>query len=238
MAYKTIRLVNLPLTGMLAGNELGTWAAVHPALEGLGPAKRLRAEQALTRSSGRSCRGRVLRGDAREHQARERPDKRPHPGAHGGHPRGVRAAAGPVGPAAHAARCPDHGGPRGPVLRRARGGRAMTARGASARTASAVSLGAAAFGAATVGTVAIGALAIRRLVIRRGRVGRLSIGDLEVSRLRVSELVVEKRGVPRPFESRRPQLREPDHPPKGRRGGGLRSTAGRSTSPPPRTRER
>ena len=52
MAYKTIRLVNLLLTGTLTGNELGTWAAVHPALEELGPAERLRAEQALTRRFG------------------------------------------------------------------------------------------------------------------------------------------------------------------------------------------
>jgi len=52
MLYKTIRLVNLLLAGMLAGNELGTWAAVHPALEELSPPERLRAEQALTRRFG------------------------------------------------------------------------------------------------------------------------------------------------------------------------------------------
>lgn len=52
MLLKTIRSVNLLLAGMLAGNELGTWAAVHPALEELNPAERLRAEQALTRRFG------------------------------------------------------------------------------------------------------------------------------------------------------------------------------------------
>ena len=52
MLRRTIRPANLLLAGMLAGNELGTWAAVHPALEELSPPERLRAEQALTRRFG------------------------------------------------------------------------------------------------------------------------------------------------------------------------------------------
>lgn len=46
---KTVRFANLALAGMLAGNEFGTWAAVHPALERLSPRERVRAEQELTR---------------------------------------------------------------------------------------------------------------------------------------------------------------------------------------------
>ncbi len=52
MLLKTVRSVNLLLAGMLAGNEFGTWAAVHPAMEELSPPERLRAEQALTRRYG------------------------------------------------------------------------------------------------------------------------------------------------------------------------------------------
>ncbi len=52
MLLGAIRPVNLVLAGMLAGNELGTWAAVHPVLEELTPPERLRAEQALTRRFG------------------------------------------------------------------------------------------------------------------------------------------------------------------------------------------
>ena len=52
MLLGKIRPANLLLAGMLAGNELGTWAAVHPALEELTPPGRLRAEQALTRRFG------------------------------------------------------------------------------------------------------------------------------------------------------------------------------------------
>jgi uncharacterized membrane protein len=44
-----VRSVNLILAGMLAGNEFGTWAAVHPALEDLSPPERIRAEQEVTR---------------------------------------------------------------------------------------------------------------------------------------------------------------------------------------------
>ena len=43
------RSVNLLLAGLLAGNEFGTWAAVHPSLGKLGPAERIRAEQQITR---------------------------------------------------------------------------------------------------------------------------------------------------------------------------------------------
>jgi Anthrone oxygenase len=49
MIYRTVRLVNLVLAGMLAGNEFGTWAAVHPSLAKLGQSERIRAEQELTR---------------------------------------------------------------------------------------------------------------------------------------------------------------------------------------------
>ncbi len=47
-----VRAVNLILAGMLAGNEFGTWAAVHPALEELSPPERIRAEQEVTRRFG------------------------------------------------------------------------------------------------------------------------------------------------------------------------------------------
>jgi uncharacterized membrane protein len=43
------KAVNLLLAGLLAGNEFGTWAAVHPSLGKLGPAERIRAEQQITR---------------------------------------------------------------------------------------------------------------------------------------------------------------------------------------------
>ena len=45
---KAARFVNLVLAGLLAGNEFGTKAAVHPALERLGPPERVRAEQEVT----------------------------------------------------------------------------------------------------------------------------------------------------------------------------------------------
>jgi len=44
-----VRFVNLALSGMLAGNEFGMWAAVHTALGGLAPEERIRAEQEMTR---------------------------------------------------------------------------------------------------------------------------------------------------------------------------------------------
>lgn len=49
MLSKTVRLVNLVLAGLLAGNELGTWAALHPALAELNMPERIRAEQEVTR---------------------------------------------------------------------------------------------------------------------------------------------------------------------------------------------
>jgi len=49
MLSKIVRFANLVLAGMLAGNEFGTWAAVHPALGDLGQAERIRAEQEVTR---------------------------------------------------------------------------------------------------------------------------------------------------------------------------------------------
>lgn len=49
MLYRTVRFANLVLAGMLAGNEFGTWAAVHPSLEKLNPPERIRAEQEVTR---------------------------------------------------------------------------------------------------------------------------------------------------------------------------------------------
>jgi uncharacterized membrane protein len=48
MRSKTVRFANLVLAGMLTGNEFGTWAAVHPALERLSPPERIRAEQEVT----------------------------------------------------------------------------------------------------------------------------------------------------------------------------------------------
>ena len=49
MMYRTIRFANLVLAGMLAGNEFGTWAAVHPSLGKLRPPERIRAEQEVTK---------------------------------------------------------------------------------------------------------------------------------------------------------------------------------------------
>jgi uncharacterized membrane protein len=52
MLSRFIRSANLVLAGMLAGNEFGTWAAVHPSLGKLDPAERIRAEQEVTRRYG------------------------------------------------------------------------------------------------------------------------------------------------------------------------------------------
>ena len=49
MRSKTVRFANLVLAGMLAGNEFGTWAAVHPSLARLSSQERIRAEQEVTR---------------------------------------------------------------------------------------------------------------------------------------------------------------------------------------------
>ena len=51
-ASKILRFANLVLAGTLTGNEFGTLAAVHPALEELGPPERIRAEQEVTRRFG------------------------------------------------------------------------------------------------------------------------------------------------------------------------------------------
>ena len=53
MALKIARFVNLLLAGLLAGNEFGTWAAVHPALGILSAGERIRAEQEVTRRYSR-----------------------------------------------------------------------------------------------------------------------------------------------------------------------------------------
>jgi uncharacterized membrane protein len=47
-----VRFANLVLAETLTGNELGTLAAVHPALEDLRPSERMRAEQEVTRRFG------------------------------------------------------------------------------------------------------------------------------------------------------------------------------------------
>jgi hypothetical protein len=47
-----VRSANLVLAGTLTGNEFGTLAAVHPALQDLSPPERIRAEQEVTRRFG------------------------------------------------------------------------------------------------------------------------------------------------------------------------------------------
>ena len=49
MTLKIARFVNLLLAGLPAGNEFGTWAAVHPALEKLSIPELIQAEQEVTR---------------------------------------------------------------------------------------------------------------------------------------------------------------------------------------------
>ena len=53
MALKVARLVNLFLTGLLTGNEFGSWVTVHRALGDLPPKEHVQAEQAMTRRYGR-----------------------------------------------------------------------------------------------------------------------------------------------------------------------------------------
>ncbi len=53
MALKATRFANLFLTGVLTGNEFGTWAALHPALGELPHQAHVRAEQAVTRRYGK-----------------------------------------------------------------------------------------------------------------------------------------------------------------------------------------
>ncbi len=50
---KIPRLLNMVLAGTLAGNELGSFAAVHPALGVLPPEEHMRAEQEVYRRYGR-----------------------------------------------------------------------------------------------------------------------------------------------------------------------------------------
>ena len=52
MALGIARFVNLLLTSLLTGNEVGTLAAVHPALHELPPSAHMQAEQAVTRRFG------------------------------------------------------------------------------------------------------------------------------------------------------------------------------------------
>jgi hypothetical protein len=53
VVLKIARFVNLLMVGLLAGNEFGTWAAVHPALGRLSARERIRAEQEVTRRYAR-----------------------------------------------------------------------------------------------------------------------------------------------------------------------------------------
>jgi uncharacterized membrane protein len=53
MSLQVSRFVNLVLTGMLTGNEFGSWVTVHPALGSLPPQAHLQGEQAVTRRYGR-----------------------------------------------------------------------------------------------------------------------------------------------------------------------------------------
>ena len=52
MAADLVQLVNLLAAGVLTGNELGTWAVVHPAFRRLAFSEEVRAEQEVTRRYG------------------------------------------------------------------------------------------------------------------------------------------------------------------------------------------
>ena len=52
MVSEGLQLVNLLAAAVLTGNELGTWAVVHPALHKLPFRDEVRAEQAITRRYG------------------------------------------------------------------------------------------------------------------------------------------------------------------------------------------
>ena len=52
MALKAAQFVNLLLTGVLTGNEFGSWAGLHPALRELPHQTHVRSEQAITRRYG------------------------------------------------------------------------------------------------------------------------------------------------------------------------------------------
>src|SRR4028119_1844802 len=53
MALKAAQFVNLFITGVLTGNEFGSWAALHPALRELPHRSHVRSEQAVTRRFGK-----------------------------------------------------------------------------------------------------------------------------------------------------------------------------------------
>jgi uncharacterized membrane protein len=53
MALKAAQFVNLFITGVLTGNEFGSWAALHPALRELPHQAHARSEQAVTRRYGK-----------------------------------------------------------------------------------------------------------------------------------------------------------------------------------------
>src|SRR3712207_3565218 len=53
MTLKAAQFVNLLLTGVLTGNEFGSWAALHPALRELPQEAHVRSEQAVTRRYGK-----------------------------------------------------------------------------------------------------------------------------------------------------------------------------------------
>ena len=53
MALKAAQFVNLFITGVLTGNEFGSWAALHPALRELPHQAHVRSEQAVTRRYGK-----------------------------------------------------------------------------------------------------------------------------------------------------------------------------------------
>jgi Domain of unknown function (DUF1772) len=52
MPIKAAQFVNLLLTGVLTGNEFGSWAGLHPALHELPQQAHVRSEQAVTRRYG------------------------------------------------------------------------------------------------------------------------------------------------------------------------------------------
>jgi uncharacterized membrane protein len=53
MTLKAAQFVNVLLTGVLTGNEFGSWAALHPALRELPHQAHVRSEQAVTRRFGK-----------------------------------------------------------------------------------------------------------------------------------------------------------------------------------------
>jgi len=53
MPLKAARFINLLLTGVLTGNEFGSWAGLHPALHELPQQVHVRSEQAVTRRYGK-----------------------------------------------------------------------------------------------------------------------------------------------------------------------------------------